>query len=66
MKNCLIFIFGKIWTKSLCYSTGTLARFRSNSKMYKKSSFDQNQLKLFYTAKEHVHVHVHVHASGKI
>ena len=31
-ENSLLFIFGKIWPKSLYYSTGTLTRFWSNFK----------------------------------
>ena len=32
MENSLLFIFGKIWPKSLYYSTGTFTRFWSNFK----------------------------------
>ena len=44
MKNPLLFIFGKIWPKSLYYySTGTFTRFL---KIRKKSKLDRNQFKL--------------------
>ena len=37
MENSLLLIFGKIWPKSLYYSTGTLARFWSNFKKIVKN-----------------------------
>ena len=46
MENFLIFIFDEIWPETLYYSTGTLARLLSNLKIWKKSKFDRNQLKL--------------------
>ena len=46
IKNSLLVIFGEIWLETLYYSTGTLARFRSNFKNSQKKNFDWNQLKL--------------------
>ena len=45
MENSLLVIVDEIWPKALYYSTGTLARFLSNFKNYKKSESAQN----FYT-----------------
>ena len=45
MENSLLFIFGKIWPKSLYYSTGTLPDFGATLKIHKKSKCDWNQLK---------------------
>ena len=47
MENSLLVIFDEIWSKTLYYSTGTLARFGATLKIHKKSIFDWNQLKLF-------------------
>ena len=46
MENSLLVIFDEIWPNTQYYSTGSLARFLSNSKIRKKSKFDRNQLKL--------------------
>ena len=47
MENSLLVIFGEIWPMTLYYSTWSLAQFWSNfENLYKKSNFDQNQLKL--------------------
>ena len=45
MENSLLAIFDEIWITTLYYSTVSLAQFLSNFKIYKKSNFDQNQLK---------------------
>ena len=46
MENSLLVIFDEIWPKALYYSTGSLADFGATLKIYKKSNFDRNQLKL--------------------
>ena len=46
MENSLLAIFDKIWPKTLYYSTGYFFKFGATLKIYKKSNFDQNQLKL--------------------
>ena len=56
MENSLLVKFDEIWPKSLYYSTGTLARFLSTLKIYKKSNFDQNQLKL---STQHKNMYMH-------
>ena len=48
MDNSLLAIFNKIWSKSLYYSTWSLARFLSKFKKninHKNSIFDQNRFK---------------------
>ena len=37
MENCHFFKFGEIWPATLCYSTGTLARFLSYLKKFVKN-----------------------------
>ena len=56
MENSFLAIFGKIWQKTMYYSTGSLARFLSNFKICKKSKYDRNQLKL-ETQLKYMYIH---------
>ena len=49
-------IFDEIGSKTLYYSTGSLARFFSNFKIHEKSNCDQNQLKI---SKQHKKMYMH-------
>ena len=46
MENSLLDNFDEIWSKTMYYSTGSLAQFLSNYKIFIKSNFDWNQLKV--------------------
>ena len=49
MENSLPLIFGKIWPKSLYYSTGTLARFWSNGFLFVTDFVTMQEL-IFFVA----------------
>ena len=57
MENSLLFIFDEIWPTTLYYIVqGLLPDFGATLKICKKSSFDQNQLKL---STQHKYMHMY-------
>ena len=57
MKISLLFIFGEIWLRTMYYIVqGLWPDFGATLKIYKKSNFDQNQLKV---STQHQYMYMH-------
>ena len=64
MVNSLLLIFDEIWLKTLYYSTGSLTQFWSKFKIFKKSKFDCNELKVS-TQHKYMYMHQKNYKNGK-
>ena len=64
MENSLLVIFDEIWSKTLYYSTESLAQILSTFKNSQKSNFDRNQLKLS-TQDKYKYIHQKNYKNGE-